>query len=160
MADVFINIPDYGGLQDLLSDSAALVITGDRVKTVTIDTSSLIASSAASVVNTYTAGETISANQTLYELDGAVFKGDHDTLQRANIIGVALTAATIGQPVKVLQYGILEDGAFNWAPTDLIFVADNGVLTSVAPDTGYLTRIGKAITTTQILVSIDSPITL
>lgn len=160
MADVFINIPDYGGLRDLLSGSAALVITGGSVKTVTVDMSSLVASRASSVVNTYTAGETISANQAVYEAGGSVFKGGPETLGVANIIGVALTAGAVGQSINVLQYGVLEDAAFAWTATDLIFVDSDGLLTSSAPDAGYLTRVGKAITATQILVNIDSPITL
>jgi hypothetical protein len=164
MSSTYKNIPKQDasdGISDVVSESSAITISHNgQVVGIGLDTSGIVAESAASVVNTYTAGESISALKAVYELSGVIYKAAPDTIQTASVVGITLTSANAGEQVQVLQYGVLQDAFLTFSPADLIFVTSNGAITNVAPASGYLTRLGRAINVNTVLIIIDSPKTL
>lgn len=151
-------VPPPGGSTVIQSDSPALTVDKQGNKWVLgFDESQMVAERASSVVNTFTTGEIISALQPVYQSGGLVYKADSSDLIKASAIGIALQAAGAGQSIEVLQYGVLGDAILSYSPADLLFVSGSGSITNVAPTTGYLTRLGRAINLNTILVIIDSP---
>lgn len=156
----FRNLP-YSGIKELTSNSGALLISGEgSARSIGLDASGLSVAQASAVAISYTAGEHISALKTVYEFEDAIYVATSSNLVGASVIGIALNAAGIGQPVEVLQYGVLQDASFNFGPAALLFVATDGAITTTAPQTGYLTRIGRAINSKTALIIIENPITL
>lgn len=147
---------------DITSSSDALTIDNPSGNTYVIgmDMSKIVAQEAICVVVGYPAGETISALQAVYQSRGSVYRGDHASLVEASVIGLAVTSGLAGETVQVLEFGVISDASFSFAPADLVFLTDNGALSATSPPSGYLTRVGRAINPTTILVIIDSPKTL
>lgn len=162
MASTYTKLPkDSVGGVVITSDSENLVVTpvpsGYKIG---FNPAGLVAERATSVVNTYTAGETLSALKAVYEVSGVVYKADNTSLVAASVSGISLTAADAGTSVQILQFGVLQDPVFSFAPADLVFLTTDGTISNVAPDSGYLTRLGRAINANTLLVIIDSPKTL
>jgi hypothetical protein len=114
----------------------------------------------------YSAGENISALKAVYvkASDGKAYVGkSNGTVAEGLVIGLALNAAVTNDPVDVILLGVLEDLSWSWSANELLFLSTSGSITSIAPslptDT-YSVVLGKALTSTKIMVSIDSPITL
>lgn len=165
MSSTYINLPieESAGQTTVSSGDPSVIV--DQVGNdyqISIDQSSITAEQAASVVNVFTAGETLSALQAVYyhEASGTVQRADSSILIKASSIGVTKTAANLNTPVEVVQYGLMTDLSFSYLPSDLIFLDSNGVLTTTAPSSGYLTRMARAITSDTILILIESPVTL
>lgn len=127
-----------------------------------IDTSQLTAQQASSVVNSLIAGETISALKVVYydHMTGRILKSSTDDIIKASGVGVTRTAGIEGSEIEVVQYGLLSDPSFNFLPAQLVFLSDDGSLTTSAPNSGFLTRVGRAINENTLLVLIESPVTL
>lgn len=150
-------------MQDLSSLSPNIVIGGSAAHpTIDFNSTGLVSEQAAAVVTTETCGQTISALDIVYmdPVTGKVLKADKDVLLSASALGMAKQAGLLNDEIEVLQFGIFEDATWAWTPTDLIFLTSNGSTSSTAPGTGFLTRIGKAINATTILVSIEAPVAL
>lgn len=165
MSSTYKNIPDESsseGVQSVVSESVALTIShpSNGVVGIAIDMSGIVAQSAASVVTTYTAGEVISAIKAVYAVGGTIFLANANSLQEASVVGITLTSGNPGDPIQVLQYGVLEDTMLGFTPADLLFVTNSGAISNTAPTSGYLTRLGRVITGNTALILIDSPKTL
>ena len=106
------------------------------------------------------AGETLSALLAVYELAGQVFAldandGDHIDL----LLGITLTAASLGQPLNILRSGVIEDAGWNWTP-GRVWLGIDGALSQTPPTAGFDVLIGAATSATQITLNIQDPITL
>lgn len=163
MASTYKNIPPDPTEIEIVSNSAALTIekVGSSFQ-LELDTSSIIVEEASSVVTTFRAGEVLSALQAVYfdPITARVWKADKTDLVKASVVGITKTAANLDANVEVIQYGLLSDASFLFQPAQLVFLSIQGLLTLIAPDSGFLTRLGRAINNNTILVLIDSPITL
>lgn len=163
MSDTMINLPKGGGgIKTLNSDTPGVTVTGDQNKVIHIDPSSWIAAESHKVTNTFTAGEDLSAMRVVFMDEDApdVLRASHDDFVKSQALGITLHAAMAGQPVEVLQFGILQDATLMFEARALLFVGLNGVITETAPSTGYLCRIGKQIYPGTILVEIETVIAL
>ncbi|RTL04473.1 hypothetical protein EKK58_10450 [Candidatus Dependentiae bacterium] len=111
---------------------------------------------------TFVAGMVISAMKLVYcDITGNVFVADNeDVFDKALVVGMALNAASTGNNVEVLIFGIYENPSWSWTANDLLFLNTNGNITSVPPVVGYQTTIGKALSSTSILINIKDPIEL
>ncbi|MDG9927417.1 MULTISPECIES: hypothetical protein [unclassified Pseudomonas] len=106
------------------------------------------------------AGETISALQAVYELDGVVFVLDYrDGDHIDQILGISLTAALTGEPMNVQRAGVLDDASWSWAPGRVWLGAD-GALTQTPPADGFDVLIGCAVGATRITLNLSEPIDL
>lgn len=161
MASTYTSLPKDSDSLTITSDSENLTVTpipsGYKIG---FNPAGLVAQRATSVVNTYIAGETISALKAVYEVSGVVYKADHSSVESASVSGISITASSSGHPIEVLQFGVIQDPVFAFNPADLLFLTDGGTISNVAPDSGYLTRLGRAINVNTLLVIIDSPKTL
>lgn len=78
-------------------------------------------------------------------------------------VGISTQSGTAGQPVSVLTQGVMDNAGFNFVPEQDIYVGPLGFLTQTVPNVPTMTfsqKIGIAITSTKILVSIEPPIDL
>lgn len=108
------------------------------------------------------ANETISAVCAV-KLDSPtnISKATNDTtINNATVYGVTRTAGTAGSNIEVVTTGNFYDSSLNFPVNDSIYLGLNGVLTNVAPATGFLTQIGVSGGPGLIIINIDEPIIL
>lgn len=115
-----------------------------------------------SLVVTKTAGETISAGKAVYLDTATVVKlSDHSVVARQKCIGVAKTAATVGNSIEVITDGIFTDAIFSgFTLNEPVWVGLNGVLTQTPPTSGVLLEAGYYLGENKIEVEIKRPIIL
>lgn len=115
-----------------------------------------------SLVVTKTAGETISAGKAVYLDTATVVKlADHSVVARQKCIGVAKTAATIGNPIEIIVDGAFEDAIFSgFTINEPIWVGLSGVLTQTPPTSGVLLEAGYYLGENKIEIEIKRPIIL
>lgn len=81
--------------------------------------------------------------------------------QDAKVLGVALTAANIGDDVTILVFGTLVDGTFaGFSLNDTVYLAYDSFLTQTIPTSDRLVRLGKAIGNNTVFIQIEEPILL
>ena len=91
---------------------------------------------------------------------GKVTYADHNNLSQAsNILGITRTSAVPDGSVDIITSGMLSDSSWNFNEGP-IFVGVNGQLTQIAPTTGYIVVVGKAVSSTRISINISRPIIL
>lgn len=113
------------------------------------------------IQQTFVAGENISALRCVQIVNNQVFLCDNNTnFEKAIVSGVALTSALTGNDVIVVLSGEIDDSSFSFSPNELLYLTNNGIISSVANTTGFLTVIGKSLGGNKILVEIDQPIIL
>lgn len=115
-----------------------------------------------SLVVTKTAGETISAGKAVYLDTATVVKlSDHSVVARQKCIGVAKTAATLGNPIEVITDGVFEDAIFSgFTINEPIWVGTSGTLTQTPPTSGVLLEAGYYLGENKIEIEIKRPIIL
>ena len=108
----------------------------------------------------FTAGVNLSALRAVTtDANGDAVYASNDTLQNAQVVGLTATAANAGQVVTVKTSGIIADASWNWTK-GAVFLGTNGTLTQTAPTGGaVIVHVGKALTTTQLQIDIDTIIT-
>ena len=85
------------------------------------------------------------------------------TAEDAEVLGLAITAATTGNEVCVLLFGANTDITHaGFALNDPIFLGLDGALTQTPPSTSgqFRTQIGKSLGGNQIFINITEPIEL
>lgn len=75
---------------------------------------------------------------------------DFDQLKAA--VGIAKTAAIVGNSLTYQMFGEMTDGSWSWTAGDVLFVDDSGDI-SATPGT-HLRPIGVAVSATTILIDI------
>lgn len=115
---------------------------------------------AANIDTSLVAGESISALRCITTNgSGQAVYATPDTLANAVVIGISTTSGSSGETITVKTTGELTDASWNWTK-GAIYLGANGVLTQTAPSGGSIVvHVAKAITTTKILIDIDTIIT-
>lgn len=116
----------------------------------------------ASVTIIKTAGETISAGKAVY-LDSfdTVKLSDHSVLGKQYCVGIAITAATLGNDITVQTDGVFEDSIFSgFTINNPFWVGINGSLTQTAPASGVLLEAGYYLGQNKIEIEIQRRIIL
>lgn len=108
----------------------------------------------------FTAGVNLSALRAVTtDANGDAVYASNDTLANAQVVGLTATAANVGQVVTVKTSGFITDASWNWTK-GAVFLGTNGTLTQSAPTGGaVIVHVGKALTTTQLQIDIDTTIT-
>jgi len=105
-----------------------------------------------------TAGEAITAGQTLYKhSDGKLYKADSTTAVKARAVGVSLNDAAADQPVAFIKSGGFDPGA-TVAVGTIYGVTDTAGGIGPVGDRGigdYLTILGVAVTDSRIDLNIN-----
>ena len=111
--------------------------------------------------------ENVSQGDAIYSRasDGKVGKAvANGTLDQATVAGFAETTKTVGQTVRVIVSGQVVAGCRSFDAGDLFFLsaASAGSITKTPPTTAghFLTFVGEAANTSELIVRIKRPIQL
>ena len=107
--------------------------------------------------------ENVSQGDAVYSRssDGKIGKAvANDTDDKANCIGFARTTKSTGESVDVVTHGQLSTSGLTTAADYYLSASSAGAITATPPtgSTHYLVRVGKASSTTQLIVKIEAPI--
>ena len=106
--------------------------------------------------------EDVSQGEALYSRssDGKVGKAiANDTVDKASCIGFAETSKLTGETVRCVTHGQLASSGLTRASDYYLSGASAGGITTTPP-TGsdkYLVRVGRASSTTQLIIKIEAP---
>lgn len=93
--------------------------------------------------------------------DGIVHALDKDDGDHVGLIaGLTITATGTAGSVVVQRAGPVDDDAWSWVTSGLIWLGDSGIPTQTPPTTGYDVQIGYAVSPTRIYLDIQPPINL
>ena len=109
--------------------------------------------------------ENIVQGQALYcrSSDGKVGKAiANDTADKALVAGFAQTTKSTGQSVNVIVRGLLATSGLDEGDEYYLSNSSAGAITKTAPTTSshYLTRIGEAAGSTELIIKLEPPILL
>ena len=111
----------------------------------------------APVFESVTQGEAVYSRSS----DGKIGKAvANDTIDKATCIGFARTSKTTGQELDVVTHGQLSSSGLTRASDYYLSGSSAGAITTTPP-TGsdkYLVRVGRASSTTQLIVKIEAPL--
>ncbi len=95
--------------------------------------------------------------------DGKVGKAiANDTFDKALVAGFAQTTKSTGQSVNVIVRGLLPTSGLDQGDEYYLSAASAGAITKTAPSSAsqYLTRIGEAAGSTELIIKLEPPILL
>jgi len=109
--------------------------------------------------------EDVVQGQVLYSRasDGQVGKAiASDTLDKATVAGVAETSKFAGQSLKVIVAGIVATSGLDLGDQYYLSAASAGAIVKTPPSSAgqYISRIGEAGSTGQLIIRIEPPILL
>lgn len=106
---------------------------------------------------TLVAGENLSALRAVTtNTSGQAVYATNDTLANAQVVGITNGAVTSGANATIKISGILTDANWNWTK-GTVYLGTNGTLTQTVPTSGAIVvHVGKALTSTQLLIDIDT----
>ena len=109
--------------------------------------------------------EAVSQGQALYSRssDGKVgLAVANDTFDKANVVGFAQTSKLAGELVRVLIVGVLATTGLDAGDIYYLSAASAGAITTTPPSTAghYVTRMGEAASSTELIIQLEPPIQL
>ena len=106
---------------------------------------------------TLVAGENLSALRAVTSnSSGQAVYASNNTLANAQVVGITNGAVTSGANATIKISGILTDANWNWTK-GTVYLGTNGTLTQTVPTNGAIVvHIGKALTSTQLIIDIDT----
>lgn len=100
----------------------------------------------------------IHAGRAVRLVGGQLSHPDTSTPAHADqVAGVAETAAAGGATARIRTAGVTSNDAWTWTEGP-VYVGADGVLTQTPPAVGWLMTIGRALTSTSLLVDPEPPI--
>lgn len=103
-----------------------------------------------------TAGAVVSALRCIVTEAGLAYPASSLDLTNVNaILGISVTAASIGNLCSVQFAGVITDSSFNWVDKKAIFCAADGSLTQTPPTVGFLQQVGVPKSPTSFEISIQ-----
>lgn len=104
----------------------------------------------------YPAGENLSGHLAVSLIDGKLFVTNPNVEQSAlGCIGITDSAFAMGDMATAVVDGEVTFNGWNFV-SGILFVGTGGVLTSTAPQTGYLIPFARVLGPTKIQIDIDS----
>lgn len=92
---------------------------------------------------------------------GAVLASSDNWMHSHSTIGISLNASIAGAECLVLNFGPLEHSGWNLIPGQTVFLGLNGTMVQTIPSTALYSKIiGIAVTSTSMVVNIQTPIFL
>ena len=109
--------------------------------------------------------ENITQGEALYarSSDGKVRKAiANDTFDKALVAGFAETTKSTGETVQVVVRGLLATSGLDQGDDYYLSASSAGAITKTPPSSAsqYVTRIGEAAGSTQLIIKIDPPVLL
>lgn len=91
----------------------------------------------------------------------AVYASCDDISYALRVVGISESAATLGNPIITQFSGVMTYNGWAWTPGQLIYLGLNGAIVSTIPITAtFILVLGKALSSTKILIGIQQPITI
>lgn len=117
---------------------------------------------AAGDLGVFPAAEALGGHRLVRALgDGRVGYADKDTLAHAPcVLGLTLNAAAAGAEARVLRRGEVQEPGWNWTAQQPVFLGNNGLLTQIAPVTGFSLAVGFPMAPDRLFISIRDAIIL
>jgi len=92
---------------------------------------------------------------------GSWVYADKDTPSHSDVqLGVLIGAIGAGQYGAARLTGIIEEPTWNWPAPCVLYLGNNGYITDIPPSSGFSAEIGRAITSTKIMVEPEMAIHL
>ena len=109
--------------------------------------------------------ENVTQGDALYarSSDGKVGKAiANDTFDKALVAGFAQTTKTTGEIVQVVTRGLLATSGLDQGDNYYLSASSAGAITKTVPSSAsqYVTRIGEAAGSTQLIIKIEPPVLL
>lgn len=86
---------------------------------------------------------------------------DYSTFNESVVLGMAISAATVGNTTTVVTHGCVKDPSFTFPVNDTLFLLSNGTITNAPIPLGggfYTVRIGHSLGSGAIFIDIEEPI--
>lgn len=104
-----------------------------------------------------TAGEDLSGHRAVRVVDGIAWYADASTPAHAGqIVGITAGAALAGSAVSIQASGALDEPSWSWS-AGLVWLGAAGALTQVPPASGISQILGRALSATRLLISLQTP---
>ena len=87
-----------------------------------------------------------------------IYADSSDASKAYRTLGISKGAGVSGALIDVLIFGELIEAGWNWTPNQPIFFDSIGNLTQIPPTTGFVQRVGRALSPTKIYVTVETPI--
>lgn len=106
------------------------------------------------IISNWVAEEIINSHRILVTTSSGTVKHANSSilLDAHRILGLSLTAATIGGNVRVLEFGTVSEVSWNWIVDTAMFLGEDGVLTQTSPTTGFTSVVGFASSATSLFI--------
>lgn len=115
-----------------------------------------LAGSAGASYSILTAGAALGGNRVV--IDNATYADNSNDAHINKVIGFTVGAATLGAPVNIQSSGELD--GFSGLAIAPVYLAANGTLTQDVPTSGFIQKLGNAISSTAVLIAISPPLKL
>lgn len=113
------------------------------------------------VEDTKIADETVSALKVVTATSQTNLKlADKSSFTDAQSLGVSISSGNMGEKIKFVSFGQIDDSSFNFPLKEPLFLGDNGLITATPPTTGFVTTVGYSLGLGSIFVDIEEPIEL
>ncbi len=107
------------------------------------------------------AAQNLSALRVVATTDAGLIYASSDLPDTAfTALGVTVAAVLAGQQTQALIEGLITNQGWAWIPDQPIFLAEEGNLTQVAPNSGFILQVATPLSPTQILIELQEPILL
>ncbi len=149
------------GAPQSLGQSAALSLCGDGMDIILLDQGPSGPPGAGSALQRRSA-EALSGQRVVKDVGGGLcdYASPSQPADAALVLGLTTTAAPSGEIVQVQCQGDMTDGAWSWTPDLPLFVGPQGQLTQTPPTSGWLMRVGVAVSPTAIVIGLQPAIQL
>ena len=109
--------------------------------------------------------ENVNQGEALYARasDGKVGRAiANDTFDKANVVGIAQTTKLAGELVRVLIVGVAPNSGLTPGAIYYLSAASAGAVTATPPSVAghYVTRVGEAASSAELIVQLEPPVQL
>lgn len=152
---VEVGVPGVSGLS-AYQIAVAHGFVGDEVQWL----ASLVGGTAGAVFITRAAGEDLGGHRAVILLSGSAFYADSTELSHAGlVVGLTTGAVALGGAASIQSCGELL-GLSGLIPDQPIYLSTNGTLIQTPPSSGFALQLGIALSSTAILININTAIGL
>lgn len=166
--DSGVEVVDAAENELLLTDEASWLLVEQEVLTVLLDAAPQgppgmagDAGEAGALYVYFPAAVPVGGHRAVRLLAGEVVYADNSTVADANLVlGITVGAAVQGALVQIQTGGLMTEPSWAWTPDQPIFLGSDGGLTQVVPAAGFSLILALAISMTQVLILLKSPLVL